>query len=38
MIEGHWRVVDGVPCGVDLAALVAAHAAAARALRGRAGL
>jgi 8-oxoguanine deaminase len=30
MIAGRWRVVDGSPTGFDLAALVAAHRAAAR--------
>ena len=32
MIAGQWRVVDGMPLGVDLGALRAAHQAAARAL------
>jgi 8-oxoguanine deaminase len=31
MIAGRWRVVDGAPLGVDLAALIAEHKAAARA-------
>jgi 8-oxoguanine deaminase len=31
MIAGRWRVVDGAPLGIDLAALVAEHKAAARA-------
>ena len=31
MIGGEWRVVDGQPVGVDLAALIAEHRAAARA-------
>jgi len=31
MIAGRWRVVDGAPLGVDLAALIAEHRAAARA-------
>jgi len=29
MIGGRWRVVDGAPLGVDLAALVAEHKRAA---------
>ena len=29
MIAGRWRVVDGAPEGVDLAALMAEHKAAA---------
>jgi len=32
MIAGQWRVVDGAPVGVDLAALLAEHRAAARML------
>jgi 8-oxoguanine deaminase len=31
MIAGRWRVLDGAPVGVDLAALVAEHKAAAMA-------
>jgi 8-oxoguanine deaminase len=31
MIAGQWRVIDGVPVGVDLPALLAEHRAAARA-------
>jgi 8-oxoguanine deaminase len=31
MIGGKWRVVDGAPVGVDMAALIASHKAAARA-------
>ena len=31
MVAGQWRVVDGSPVGVDLAALIAEHKAAARA-------
>jgi 8-oxoguanine deaminase len=31
MVAGQWRVVDGAPVGVDLAALIAEHRAAARA-------
>jgi 8-oxoguanine deaminase len=31
MIGGVWRVVDGAPVGVDLAALLAEHRQAARA-------
>jgi 8-oxoguanine deaminase len=31
MIAGRWRVIDGAPEGVDLAALIAKHKAAARA-------
>ena len=30
MIAGHWRVIDGNPLGVDVAALRAAHGAVAR--------
>jgi 8-oxoguanine deaminase len=30
MVAGQWRVVDGAPVGVDLAALIAEHKAAAR--------
>jgi len=30
MVGGEWRVVDGAPVGVDLAALVAEHKAAAK--------
>ena len=30
MVAGAWRVVDGAPVGVDLAALIAEHRAAAR--------
>jgi 8-oxoguanine deaminase len=30
MVAGAWRVVDGVPVGLDLAALMAEHRAAAR--------
>ena len=30
MVAGVWRVVDGAPVGVDLAALMAEHRAAAR--------
>ena len=30
MIAGEWRVVDGAPVGLDLAALIAEHKAAAR--------
>lgn len=32
MIAGRWKVVDGLPCGVDLEKLRAAHQAAARRL------
>lgn len=32
MVAGHWRVIDGQPLGVDVAALRAAHGAAARAI------
>ena len=31
MVAGRWRVIDGEPEGVDLAALIARHKAAARA-------
>lgn len=31
MVAGRWRVIDGMPAGVDLAALVARHRAAAKA-------
>jgi 8-oxoguanine deaminase len=31
MVGGVWRVVDGAPVGLDLAALVAEHRQAARA-------
>jgi 8-oxoguanine deaminase len=31
MIAGQWRVIEGAPVGVDLAALVAEHKEAARA-------
>ncbi len=31
MVAGEWRVVDGMPVGVDVAALRAAHGAAAKA-------
>jgi 8-oxoguanine deaminase len=31
MVAGQWRVIDGAPVGVDLAALIAEHKAAARA-------
>jgi 8-oxoguanine deaminase len=31
MVAGQWRVIDGAPVGVDLAALVVEHKAAARA-------
>jgi 8-oxoguanine deaminase len=31
MVAGQWRVVDGAPVGVDLAALIAEHKEAARA-------
>ena len=31
MIAGEWRVIDGQPAGLDLAALIAEHKAAARA-------
>jgi 8-oxoguanine deaminase len=31
MVAGGWRVIDGAPVGVDLAALIAEHRAAARA-------
>ena len=31
MVAGQWRVIDGAPVGVDLAALLAEHRAAARA-------
>jgi 8-oxoguanine deaminase len=31
MVAGRWRVIDGAPLGVDLAALIAEHKAAARA-------
>ena len=31
MVAGRWRVIDGAPEGVDLAALIAKHKAAARA-------
>ena len=31
MVGGHWRVIDGNPVGVDVAALRAAHGSAARA-------
>ena len=30
MVAGQWRVIDGAPVGVDLAALLAEHRAAAR--------
>ena len=30
MIAGEWRVIDGAPVGLDLAALIAEHARAAR--------
>jgi 8-oxoguanine deaminase len=30
MIAGQWRVVDGAPVGLDVAALKAAHSEAAR--------
>ncbi|TVQ31151.1 MAG: 8-oxoguanine deaminase [Geminicoccaceae bacterium] len=30
MVAGQWRIVDGLPPGLDLAALAAAHSAAAR--------
>jgi 8-oxoguanine deaminase len=30
MVAGHWRVIDGNPIGIDVAALRAAHGAAAR--------
>ena len=33
MVAGHWRVVDGAPVGVDLAALIAEHKAAAQGFR-----
>jgi 8-oxoguanine deaminase len=38
LVNGEWRVVDGQPTGLDMAALLARHDAAARALRARAGL
>ena len=31
MVAGRWRVINGMPEGVDLAALIAKHKAAARA-------
>jgi 8-oxoguanine deaminase len=31
MVAGQWRVIDGAPVGLDLAALIAEHKAAARA-------
>jgi len=31
MVSGAWRVIDAAPVGVDLAAVVAEHKAAARA-------
>ncbi|MDD2878195.1 MAG: 8-oxoguanine deaminase [Acidiphilium sp.] len=34
MVAGQWRVIDGAIPGLDLAALMAAHNAAARRLRG----
>jgi 8-oxoguanine deaminase len=30
MVKGDWRVVDGMPVGVDVARLRAEHGAAAR--------
>ena len=30
MVGGTWRVIDGMPVGIDVAALRAAHGAAAR--------
>ena len=30
MVAGQWRVINGMPEGVDLAALMAKHNAAAR--------
>ena len=30
MVGGEWRVVEGMPVGLDLAALIAEHKAAAR--------
>ena len=30
MVAGQWRVVDGMPVGLDLAALIAEHKRAAR--------
>jgi len=35
MVNGDWRVADGLPCGVDLAALRADHDAAAKRLFGQ---
>ena len=34
MVGGHWRVIDGMPLGVDVSALRAAHGAAARRFLG----
>jgi len=31
MVAGQWRVIEGAPVGVDLAALIAEHQAVARA-------
>jgi 8-oxoguanine deaminase len=31
MVAGRWRVIDGMPEGVDLEALIARHKAAAKA-------
>jgi len=30
MVNGEWRVIDGQPVGIDLKALLAEHAEAAR--------
>jgi len=30
MIAGEWKVIDGLPIGIDVAALRAAHGAMAR--------
>ena len=30
MVAGEWRIVDGVPVGLDLRALIAEHKAAAK--------
>jgi 8-oxoguanine deaminase len=37
MVAGAWRVVDGAIPGLDLPALMAAHCAAARRVRGAVG-
>jgi 8-oxoguanine deaminase len=31
MVAGRWRVIEGAPDGIDLAALIARHKAAAKA-------